>query len=66
MTETGSLLFLRSVLNHECVRLLADAIERAWLADRAAVTKALADRPGQALHALRPDEFVNGQNTPHP
>lgn len=50
-------------LNHECVRLLADALERAASADRAAVTQALA-ASGWSNHFMPygPTKFVNGQN----
>ena len=50
-------------LNHECVRLLADALERAKSADRAAVTQALA-ASGWSNHFMPygPTRFVNGQN----
>src|SRR5690606_21128691 len=50
-------------LNHECVRLLADALERAASADRGAITQALA-ASGWSNHFMPygPTKFVNGQN----
>ncbi|MCW5749522.1 MAG: ABC transporter substrate-binding protein [Alphaproteobacteria bacterium] len=50
-------------LNHECVRLLAEALERAGTGDRAAVIQALASS-GFANHFMPygPTRFVNGQN----
>ena len=63
--EKMNLFFTYEVfLAYSCMLLLADAIERAGSANRAAVTAALAastlHRPH---HALRPTKFVNGQNT---
>lgn len=50
-------------LNHECVRLLADALERAASADRGAVTQALAASGwGNHFMPYGPTKFVNGQN----
>lgn len=50
-------------LNYECVRLLADALERAASADRGAITQALA-ASGWSNHFMPygPTKFVNGQN----
>ncbi len=50
-------------LNHECVRLLADALERAASADRGAITQALS-ASGWSNHFMPygPTKFVNGQN----
>lgn len=50
-------------LNHECVRLLADALERAASTDRAAINHALASS-GWSNHFMPygPTKFVNGQN----
>lgn len=51
-------------LNHECVRLLADALERAASADRGAITQALAASGwGNHFMPYGPTKFVNGQNT---
>lgn len=63
--EAKSLSFSYEVfLNHECVRLLADALERAGSADRAAVTQALAaSRWSNHFMPYGPTQFVNGQNT---
>ena len=63
-TEAKNLFFSYEVfLTHECVRLLADAIERAASADRAAITQALA-ASGWSNHFMPygPTKFVNGQN----
>lgn len=50
-------------LNHECVRLLADALERAASADRGAITQALAASGwGNHFMPYGPTKFVNGQN----
>lgn len=64
-TEDQGLFYSYEVfLNHECVRLLADAIERAGSADRAAVTKALAESSwSKHFMPYGPTKFVNGQNT---
>ncbi len=59
----GNFFSYEVALNHECVRLLADAIERAASTDRAAITQALA-ASGFANHFMPygPTRFVNGQN----
>jgi branched-chain amino acid transport system substrate-binding protein len=64
-TEEKGLFYSYEVfLNHESVRLLADAIERAGSADRAAITKALADSTwSKHFMPYGPTKFVNGQNT---
>lgn len=50
-------------LNHECVRLLADAIDRAKSTDRAAITQALAASTwSNHFMPYGPTRFVNGQN----
>ena len=50
-------------LNYSCVRLLADAIERAGSADRAKVTEALAASTfADHIMPYGPTKFVNGQN----
>jgi len=50
-------------LNHECVRLLADALERAGTAERGRLTESLA-ASGWSNHFMPygPTKFVNGQN----
>ncbi len=51
-------------LNYCCVLLLADAIERAKSADRAAITAALASSTFTGhIMPYGPTKFVNGQNT---
>ena len=51
-------------LNYSCVRLLADAIERAGSIDRAKVTDALAASTfADHIMPYGPTKFVNGQNT---
>jgi len=64
-TEDKGLFYSYEVfLNHECVRLLADAIQRAASADRAAITKALAESNwSKHFMPYGPTKFVNGQNT---
>jgi len=64
-TEEKGLFYSYEVfLNHECVRLLADAIERAGSADRLAVTKPLAESTwSKHFMPYGPTKFVNGQNT---
>jgi branched-chain amino acid transport system substrate-binding protein len=50
-------------LNYSCVRLVADAIERAGSADRAKVTEALAASTfSDHIMPYGPTKFVNGQN----
>ena len=50
-------------LNYECVRLLADALERAKSTDRAAVNHALASSGwSNTFMPYGPTKFVNGQN----
>ncbi|MBL8671963.1 MAG: ABC transporter substrate-binding protein [Alphaproteobacteria bacterium] len=63
-TEAKGLFITYEVmLAHECVRLVADAIERAKSTDRAAIVKALAESTW-AGHFMPygPTKFVNGQN----
>jgi branched-chain amino acid transport system substrate-binding protein len=51
-------------LNYSCVKLLADAIERAGSADRAAITAALAASTFDGhVMPYGPTKFENGQNT---
>jgi len=51
-------------LNYACVRLVADAIEKAGSADRAKVTEALmASTFADHIMPYGPTKFVNGQNT---
>jgi branched-chain amino acid transport system substrate-binding protein len=51
-------------LNYSCVRLVADAIEKAGSADRAKVTEALANSSfADHIMPYGPTKFVNGQNT---
>lgn len=59
----GNFFSYEVALNHECVRLLADAIERAGAPDRGLITQALA-ASGFANHFMPygPTRFVNGQN----
>lgn len=50
-------------LNYECVRLLADALERAASTDRAAITHALeVSGWSNTFMPYGPTKFVNGQN----
>jgi len=64
-TEAKGLFFTYEVfLAHECVRLLADAIERAGSADRAAIIQALAASTwANHIMPYGNTKFVNGQNT---
>ncbi|MGL4242523.1 MAG: ABC transporter substrate-binding protein [Beijerinckiaceae bacterium] len=51
-------------LNYSCVRLVADAIEKAGSADRAKVTEALTNSTfADHIMPYGPTKFVNGQNT---
>ncbi|MBM3554889.1 MAG: ABC transporter substrate-binding protein [Alphaproteobacteria bacterium] len=51
------------ILNYSCVRLIADAIERAASSDRAKVTAALAASTYEGhIMPYGPTKFVNGQN----
>jgi branched-chain amino acid transport system substrate-binding protein len=51
-------------LNYSCVGLLADALERAKSADRAAIIQALASSTWDGhIMPYGPTRFVNGQNT---
>jgi branched-chain amino acid transport system substrate-binding protein len=51
------------ILNYSCVRLIADAIERAASADRAKVTAALAASTFEGhIMPYGPTRFVGGQN----
>ena len=62
--ETGGRFWLYNTpLNYSCVRLLADAIERAGSADRGKVTEALAASSfADHIMPYGPTKFVNGQN----
>jgi branched-chain amino acid transport system substrate-binding protein len=62
--ETGGRFWLYNTpLNYSCVRLLADAIERAGSTDRAKVTEALAASTfSDHIMPYGPTKFVNGQN----
>jgi branched-chain amino acid transport system substrate-binding protein len=63
-TEAQNLFFSYEVFNtYTAVRLLADAIERARSADRAAITAALASSTfSDHFLPYGPTKFVNGQN----
>jgi branched-chain amino acid transport system substrate-binding protein len=62
--EAGGRFWLYNTpLNYSCMRLLADAIERAGSADRAKVTEALAASTfADHIMPYGPTKFVNGQN----
>jgi branched-chain amino acid transport system substrate-binding protein len=62
--EKGGRVWLYNTpLNYSCVRLLADAIERAGSADRLKVTEALANSTfTDHIMPYGPTKFVNGQN----
>ncbi len=64
LAETGGRFWLYNTpLNYSCVRLLADAIERAGSADRGKVTEALAASTfADHIMPYGPTKFVNGQN----
>jgi branched-chain amino acid transport system substrate-binding protein len=62
--KDGRFWLYNTPLNYSCVRLLADAIERAGSADRAKVTEALASSTfADHIMPYGPTKFVNGQNT---
>lgn len=63
--EAGGRFWLYNTpLNYSCVRLLADAIERAGSTDRAKLTEALAASTfADHIMPYGPTKFVNGQNT---
>jgi branched-chain amino acid transport system substrate-binding protein len=62
--QGGRFWLYNTPLNYSCVRLLADAIERAGSADRAKVTEALAASTfADHIMPYGPTKFVNGQNT---
>lgn len=62
--KDGRFWLYNTPLNYSCVRLLADAIERAGSADRAKVTEALANSTfSDHIMPYGPTKFVNGQNT---
>jgi branched-chain amino acid transport system substrate-binding protein len=61
--KDGRFWLYNTPLNYSCVRLLADAIERAGSADRAKVTEALANSTfSDHIMPYGPTKFVNGQN----
>jgi branched-chain amino acid transport system substrate-binding protein len=62
--EAGGRFWLYNTpLNYSCVRLLADAIERAASTDRAKITEALgASTFADHIMPYGPTKFVNGQN----
>jgi branched-chain amino acid transport system substrate-binding protein len=64
LAETGGRFWLYNTpLNYSCVRLLADAIERAGSADRGKITEALAASTfSDHIMPYGPTKFVNGQN----
>jgi branched-chain amino acid transport system substrate-binding protein len=62
--KDGRFWLYNTPLNYSCVRLLADAIERAGSADRAKVTEALANSTfSDHIMPYGPTKFLNGQNT---
>jgi branched-chain amino acid transport system substrate-binding protein len=62
--KDGRFWLYNTPLNYSCVRLVADAIERAGSADRAKVTEALANSTfSDHIMPYGPTNFVNGQNT---
>ncbi len=62
--KDGRFWLYNTPLNYSCVRLLADAIERAGSADRLKVTEALASSTfADHIMPYGPTKFVNGQNT---
>jgi branched-chain amino acid transport system substrate-binding protein len=63
--SSGKLWAYNVPLNYSCVKLLADAIERAGAADRGKITEALAATTGAFKGHIMPygeTRFVNGQN----
>jgi branched-chain amino acid transport system substrate-binding protein len=62
--KDGRFWLYNTPLNYSCVRLMADAIEKAGSADRAKVTEALANSAfADHIMPYGPTKFVNGQNT---
>ncbi|HRK18545.1 MAG TPA: ABC transporter substrate-binding protein [Hyphomicrobiaceae bacterium] len=62
--KDGRFWLYNTPLNYSCVRLLADAIERAGSADRLKVTEALANSTfSDHIMPYGPTKFVDGQNT---
>ncbi|MBT9291508.1 ABC transporter substrate-binding protein [Prosthecodimorpha staleyi] len=64
LAEAGGRFWLYNTpLNYSCVKLLADAIERAGSSDRAKITEALANSTfADHIMPYGPTKFVNGQN----
>ncbi|KPL51302.1 ABC transporter substrate-binding protein [Prosthecomicrobium hirschii] len=64
LAEAGGRFWLYNTpLNYSCVKLLADAIERAGSSDRAKITEALASSTfADHIMPYGPTKFVNGQN----
>jgi branched-chain amino acid transport system substrate-binding protein len=61
--QGGRFWLYNTPLNYSCVRLLADAIERAGSADRGRITEALAASTfSDHIMPYGPTRFVNGQN----
>ncbi len=61
--QGGRFWLYNTPLNYSCVRLLADAIERAGAADRGKITDALAASTfADHIMPYGPTKFVNGQN----
>ena len=61
--QGGRFWLYNTPLNYSCVRLLADAIERAGSVDRAKLTEALAASTfADHIMPYGPTKFVNGQN----
>jgi branched-chain amino acid transport system substrate-binding protein len=61
--KDGRFWLYNTPLNYSCVKLLADAIERAGSADRAKVTEALTNSTFAGhIMPYGPTKFVNGQN----
>ena len=61
--KDGRFWLYNTPLNYSCVKLLADAIERAGSADRGKVTEALAASTfADHIMPYGPTKFVNGQN----
>jgi branched-chain amino acid transport system substrate-binding protein len=62
--QGGRFWLYNTPLNYSCVRLLADAIERAGSADRVKIIEALAASTfSDHIMPYGPTRFVNGQNT---
>jgi branched-chain amino acid transport system substrate-binding protein len=61
--KDGRFWLYNTPLNYSCVKLLADAIEKAGSADRAKVTEALSNSTFSGhIMPYGPTKFVNGQN----